>query len=304
MTIIFSSVIVSCEKDHNADEINQNPIEIGSQRIKRIIAQSNNTSTYYYEFKYENDKLVKIFYYTIEGDTTNSEYDNFEIKYQGDKISKEYYRKYSSGMIVPETYYVNTLNEYLLSDNKIVQISSKSKLINDENWSAPGIDTYEYNQNKLTKHTFYYMEISDDGLEGYEDIIYSGDSLIQFNYYSIDYYNDTTALLRDLKFNDNLMKEAILIYPQDHPIHDTIRIVYTYNASNKMISAASYDNLGSYIVNFEYNEYGLLSKQTLPESNMQYLYEYEDGTGNADIIWHNPEDFIFIMPYEINIMRK
>ena len=270
-----------------------------THRIKQLI------------YSYDNeDKTKSVFYYDGENIKTILEYykdeaDNwvecckYGFTYSGNNVTKIYYAKHGdvweeldkieyvvqNGLITEETYYYIDYvpgGDYIKSWSCNYQYSGSS-LINRINYSYK-IGTgevcwedkgeYVYDNGNITKIEEYYKDSSDNWKKYNKELFTNSGG-------NISGYNKS-------------------ILTTDNEWFENKRYKYKYSGNNVTRIDVEYwsyffETWKEFWIEYSYNSNGFLSERNYSD-NKKFVYEYEEGNGNARLFYYYPEDLVYGKP--------
>ncbi len=167
ISIIFTSIFSSCNKNNNSTPNSYRPIKYTSF-FQGEISEST--------VKYHNNRISSAFYNDFILDSLKEDF-----IYKGDSVTNHLYRKLESGWVLYRKNVYNYSNNmlgsiirYSLSDTNVVLYKNifkyeGDKLIekNDYEWKSDAfiktqISLYSYNNNNLAQASFYWRDIDSE----------------------------------------------------------------------------------------------------------------------------------------------
>jgi len=279
--------------DNNGDDTPE--VIKNTHRVTQYINSYENEERFKVTFSYDGEKVKTIIKYNKNGEKWISSH-KYEFIYSGNNITKTTYIKTEDNWVksskleyVVENGLMTKDINYIIKDGNFVKKwkynyqYSGSNLINwfgyYYNEATGEIETeikgdYIYENGYLTKYEHYAKDSSGNWYMNYKRILtYSGDDIIGYNGYAL---NDINKWIEYTKFKYQYSGNNVTRIDEEW-----------WNSQN--------ETWNKYWTEYSYNSNGFLSERK-NNSNVKFVYEYEEGHGNARLFYYYPEDLVYNKP--------
>ncbi len=294
-TILWATLLIAlfcaCSKDNDTKSESQH------LRIKQIISNEDGTTSKT-TFSYEDNKITTINFYAQDENEEwiSTGYKN-KITYTDNEITTNYY------------YYSN--NDWQ-SEAKLVYKLSNNQIIKEYYYELSGstwinYEAYEYAYSGSQLTHWKYSAYNDGSLKNYYKGEFTYEDSYATKYFEYSFDDDTETYEPYYKeiffYNDSKLDNYTTYYYSSTYWEKSAK--YEFDYSGDKVSEMTlclwhllYGEWVDYIVySYTYNENDLITYYELTKaSTATYEYEYEEGTGNAEILLNNIYGSNYNMP--------
>lgn len=285
--LISIPLIWSCKKDDDDDTLNA---EIPF-RIKKVTETYNGNTGKKYDFTYNGENLVKYEVHWYTG-LNWKEYSIQDITYNGSIATLI---EHSEDTNVGKT-------DYTINNNFTSEFLSYNYF--NTQWIKSYKRTYKYTGSNLTE---YMTQLFVDGAIQNTDkgiFLYDNNQIKRIIIYTSGQNNDWLVFRKDtFIYSNNNLASYVNYYRSASSWVSDMKVDYTYQGEN-VSEAKVYRQLwnggsASWTLaetrKYQYDSNGLLTKENIvsEHDNLEYVYEYEAGKGNASKFYANPEQLVY-----------
>ncbi len=286
ISILLSIMFFSCDKNDESDIVKN------SHRIKEII-EFNNDMQYEIKkvFSYDGEEIKEIEVYDKGySDIFNLNY-KIEYTYSNQGVTAEIFKFRDSSLVIDSKIEIGI-------DNNEIKNEKYYRYVNDQ-WISVWEHSYEYSgDDLLSYHSMYFSQIDTTTRKG--EFFFEDKRVTSCFRYNLTQEKDWSVYDKDT-FTYIGNKRDYWIDYITHEKEWLRNLKYTYNYSGDIITSCTRSFWHweekweeNFLYTYSYNEYGYLSEYTGLESD--YRYSYEEGHGNASLIWLDSENKIFGFP--------